>query len=87
MLMTHDKTDRLTVQILNREAQLQYLKKTGVVGMLGPLLGVSGQMWWSPIVWELKSMAEATAWAANDPYSQSNLFESTKIVEWNTLIG
>ena len=44
VLMAHDKTDRLTVQILNREAHLQYVKKTGVVGMLGPLLGVSGQM-------------------------------------------
>ena len=44
MLMTHDKTDRLTVQVLNREAHLQYIKKTGVVDMAGPLLDGSGQM-------------------------------------------
>ena len=32
-------------------------------------------------------MAEATDWATNDPYSQSNLSESAKLVEWNKLIG
>ena len=44
VLVAHDKTDRLTVQVLNREAHLQYIKKTGVVDMAGPLLDDSGQM-------------------------------------------
>ena len=85
--MAQDKTDRLTVQVLNREAHLQYIKKTGVVDMAGPLLDGSGQMWISLIILEVKSIAEATAWATNDPYRQSNLSESAKLVEWNKLIG
>ena len=44
VLMAQDKTDRLTVQVLNREAHLQYIKKTGVVDMAGPLLAGSGKM-------------------------------------------
>jgi uncharacterized protein YciI len=32
-------------------------------------------------------MAEARDWTSNDPYSQANLFESTKLIEWNKLIG
>ena len=42
VLMGHNKTDRLTVQVLNREAHLQYIKKIGVVDMAGPLLDGSG---------------------------------------------
>jgi hypothetical protein len=42
VLMGHNKTDRLTVQVLKREAHLKYIKKTGAVEMVGPLLDGSG---------------------------------------------
>ena len=55
--------------------------------MARALLDGSGQMCGPLIILEVTSMAEATTWATNDPYSQENLFESTKIIKWKKFIG
>ena len=54
--------------------------------MARALLDGSGQMCGPLIILEVTNMAEATTWATNGPYSQKNLFESTKIVKWKRLL-
>ena len=86
-LITRDKPKHLKVRLDNREAHLAYIKKTGVVEMAGPFLDDSGQMSGSLIILDVEDIAVAEAWAAQDPYSKANLFESVKITQWNKLIG
>ena len=86
-LITRDKPKHLQVRLDNREAHLAYIKETGVVEMAGPFLDDGGQMSGSLIILDVESIAVAEAWAAQDPYSKANLFESVKITQWNKLIG
>ena len=86
-LITRDKPKHLKVRLDNREAHLANIKRTGVVEMAGPFLDASGQMSGSLIILDVEGIAVAEAWAAQDPYSKANLFETVKITQWNKLIG
>ncbi|TNF60603.1 MAG: YciI family protein [Rhodobacteraceae bacterium] len=86
-LICTDKPGHLETRKANREAHLAYIRETGVVEMAGPLLGADGGMAGSLIVLQVETMAEAEAWAANDPYNKAGLFDTTLLKEWNKVIG
>ena len=85
-VICRDKPGHLQTRLDTRAAHLAYIEQTGVVRMAGPLLE-EGQMCGSLIVLETGSLAEAEAWAADDPYRASGLFESVSVTEWKKVIG
>ena len=86
-LICTDKADHLEVRKANRDAHLAYIKDTGVVAMAGPTLDDEGHMAGSIIVLDVESLAQAEAWASNDPYAKANLFSDVQIKAWNKVIG
>lgn len=86
-LMTRDKPGALQTRLDNRAAHLAYIEETGVVEMAGPFLDPEGTMCGSLIILKLDTLAEAHAWADNDPYAKADLFEETRIEEWKKVIG
>lgn len=86
-LMAKDKAGALQTRKDNRDAHLAYIKETGVVAQAGPLLDADAQMCGSLVVLDVENMAEAEAWAANDPYAKAGLFESVSLTHWNKVIG
>ncbi|AZB65100.1 YciI family protein [Cereibacter sphaeroides] len=86
-LICTDKAGALQTRLDNRSAHLAYIAETGVVEMAGPFLSPEGQMTGSLVVLEVGSLAEAEAWAADDPYAQAGLFESVAISEWKKVVG
>ena len=86
-LMCQDKPDHLEVRKANREAHLAHIKDSGIVVMAGPLLDDDGQMCGSLIVMDVPDMATAQAWVDGDPYGKAGLFASSKLIQWNKVIG
>ena len=86
-LMTTDKPGALQVRKDNRDAHLAYIAETGVVEMAGPFLDAQGEMCGSLIVMDVTDMAEAQAWAGNDPYAKAGLFSDVRLQEWKKVIG
>lgn len=86
-LTARDKSGALSLRMENRPAHVEYLKASSAVRMAGPLLNDEGDMCGSLIVLDVKDMAEAEAWAANDPYAKAGLFESVTLDPWNKVIG
>ena len=41
----------------------------------------------SLLIMEVDSMADAEAFAANDPYAKAGLFESVELIEWKQTVG
>jgi len=78
-----------SVRQANREAHLGFLGEAGDrVKLAGPLLSDDGsRMVGSMLVIEAESLADASAWAANDPYKAADLFESVDIRPWKAAIG
>ncbi|MEQ9692758.1 YciI family protein [Shimia sp. SDUM112013] len=85
-LIAKDKPGALEIRKANREAHVAYLKSTDAVEMAGPFLDDDGNMCGSLIILNM-DLAEATAWAANDPYKKANLFESVELIAWNKVLG
>jgi len=73
----------------NREAHLGFLAQAGTnVKLAGPLLSEDGSaMVGSMLVIEAESLAEARAWADNDPYRKADLFVSVDIRPWKAALG
>lgn len=85
-LIAKDKPGALEMRKANRDAHIAYLKATDAVEMAGPFLNENGDMCGSLIILNM-DMAEAEAWAANDPYKQADLFESVELIAWNKVLG
>ena len=87
-LLCKDKPGHLQVRLDNRPAHIDYLRQTsGTVEMAGPLLDDDGQMCGSLVILGVATMEEAQAWAAADPYAKAGLFATTRLVQWNKVIG
>lgn len=86
-LMAKDKSGALQTRLDNREAHLAHVKESGIVAMAGPLLDADGGMCGSLIVLNVDDMAQATAFADNDPYAKAGLFEAVTLDIWNKVIG
>lgn len=86
-LMAKDKDGALQTRKDNRDAHLAYIKETGVVTQAGPFLDKEGGMCGSLVILDVADMAEAEAWAANDPYAKAGLFASVELIQWNKVIG
>ena len=86
-LIARDKSGALETRLANREAHLAYVKETGVVEQAGPFLDAEGQMCGSLLILSVDTMADAEAWAAEDPYAKAGLFESVSLTEWNRVLG
>jgi uncharacterized protein YciI len=66
---------------------LAHVKESGIVAMAGPLLDADGGMCGSLIVLNVVDMAQAKAFADNDPYAKAGLFETVTLDIWNKVIG
>lgn len=86
-LMAKDKSGALQTRLDNREAHLAHVKESGIVAMAGPLLDADGGMCGSLIVLNVVDMAQAKAFADNDPYAKADLFETVTLDIWNKVIG
>jgi uncharacterized protein YciI len=86
-LMTKDKTGALQIRMDNRAAHLDYIAKTGVVEMAGPVLDDAGDMCGSLIVLDVDDLAAAQKWADNDPYAKAGLFSDVTLRAWKKIIG
>ncbi|WP_415184845.1 YciI family protein [Phaeovulum sp.] len=85
-IICQDKPGALQTRLDTRAAHLAYIDQTGIVRLAGPFIE-NGQMTGSLVVVEADSLAEAEAWAANDPYKAAGLFESVRVSEWKKVIG
>ncbi|WP_424932781.1 YciI family protein [Amaricoccus macauensis] len=86
-LICNDKPGHLETRKANREAHLAYIAETGVVEQAGPLLDAEGNMCGSLVILDVADMAAAEAWAANDPYTNAELFASAEVRPWKRVIG
>ena len=86
-LVAHDKPGALSVRQENRAAHLEYIKSTSLVAQAGPLLNPEGEMIGSLVILDVDSMAEAEAWAKDDPYAKAGLFQTVSLTHWNRVIG
>lgn len=86
-LIARDKPGALPVRLENRPAHVAYLKESSAVQQAGPLLDEKGDMTGSLIILDVDGMADAEAWAAQDPYNKAGLFASVELVPWNRVIG
>jgi uncharacterized protein len=86
-LICQDKPGALQVRVENRSAHLAYINDTGIVDLAGPFLNGDGQMTGSLVVLNVDSMAQAQAWADNDPYAKAGLFAEVTLQEWKRVVG
>ena len=78
-----DKPDHLPVRLENRTAHVAYLEAY-LDDMLcaGPTLDSIGSPSGSVLILNFNSLADAEAWATQDPYAKVGLFESVTITAW-----
>ena len=82
-----DKQGHLQVRTDNRPAHVEYLKSFGdKLQAAGPTLDADEKMNGSVVILELASLAEAEAFAANDPYAKAGLFEKVSIQPWKKVL-
>ena len=80
VLVCTDKAGGLPLRLATRDAHLGYLDATpGRVKTAGPRLNAAGEMIGSVLVVEADDMADAQAFAADDPYNKAGLFDSVTI--------
>jgi hypothetical protein len=82
-----DKPDHLQTRMDNRPAHVTFLKSFGAkLQAAGPTLDASENMNGSLVILELADLAEAEAFAANDPYAKAGLFEKVIIQPWKKVL-
>ncbi|WP_368185626.1 YciI family protein [Aestuariibius sp. HNIBRBA575] len=86
-VITTDKPGALDIRLENRPAHVEYLKASSEVQMAGPFVNEAGEMCGSMIILEVETLADAQAWAQNDPYEKAGLFADVRIQHWNKVIG
>ncbi|MBK4214691.1 YciI family protein [Paracoccus caeni] len=85
-VICRDKPGALQTRLDTRQAHLDYIARTGLVLMAGPLIE-EGEMRGSLIILEAVDLAAAQDWAANDPYTGAGLFQAVEVIEWKKVIG
>ncbi|QBF29631.1 YciI family protein [Thalassococcus sp. S3] len=85
-LIARDKPGALQIRKDTRAAHLAYIDETGVVYQAGPLLE-NEEMIGSLIILDVTDLADARAWADEDPYAKAGLFQSVELIEWKKVIG
>lgn len=82
-----DKPDHLQVRMDNRPTHVEYLKSFGdKLHAAGPTLDAAENMNGSVVILDLDSLADAEAFAANDPYAKAGLFEKVVIQPWKKVL-
>ena len=89
LVNARDKANSLDLRLDNREAHLAWAAAfLDRIAMAGPVTLDDGEtMAGTTFVIEFDSLADAKAWAAEDPYAKAGLFESTEIRPFKWLIG
>lgn len=89
LINARDKEGSLKVRLANRAAHLDWAKDYMTkIAMGGPVLSEDGEtMIGSSFVIEFDTIADAKAWAAEDPYAKAGLFDRTEIIPFKWLIG
>ncbi|MGC8533940.1 MAG: YciI family protein [Rhizomicrobium sp.] len=82
-----DRKDALELRLATRQAHLAYVRDNQRVRLGGPFLDEAGNMVGSLIVFEADDLAQAQAFAANDPYTKAGLFESVSVRPWKSTIN
>ena len=84
-----DTSDSGTLRADNREPHLTHLKSAGdQLKLGGRTTTVDGQTaTGSILVVDMESMAEAEAFANNDPFAKAGLFTSVTVLPWACGIG
>ena len=83
-----DKPGALDLRMANREAHLAYAGTfRAKLKLGGPLLDEEGNMAGSMLVLDVADLAEAEAFAANDPYGKAGLFERVTIKQFRPTLG
>lgn len=85
-LICRDRPGHLQTRLDTRAAHLDYIARTGIVEMAGPLIE-NGQMCGSLVVLSCDDIDQARAWAADDPYAHAGLFDDVTVIEWKKVIG
>lgn len=82
-----DKLGQLQTRTDNRPAHVEYLKSFGEkLQAAGPTLDATENMNGSLVILDLADLAEAEAFAANDPYAKAGLFEKVIIQPWKKVL-
>ncbi len=88
MLACFDKADSLPLRMATREAHLAYMGgKRGLVKLAGPMLDEKGDMAGSLLIVKADDLAGATAFNAEDPYTQAGLWDRVEIKAFRASIG
>lgn len=83
-----DKPNSLELRMATREAHLAYVGGfRDQLRLGGPMLGESGDMAGSIIFLEMDTLAQAQAFAAEDPYNKAGLFERVDITAFRPTLG
>lgn len=83
-----DKPNSLELRMATREAHLAYVGGfRDQLRLGGPMLNESGDMAGSIIFLEMDSIAQAQAFAADDPYNKAGLFERVDITAFRPSLG
>jgi uncharacterized protein YciI len=82
-----DRKDALELRLATRQAHLAYVRGSQGVRLGGPFLDEAGNMIGSLIVLEANDLAQAQAFAANDPYTKAGLFDSVAVRPWKATIN
>ncbi|MEY4249000.1 MAG: hypothetical protein RJA87_633 [Pseudomonadota bacterium] len=88
VLICHDRPDSLALRMATREAHLAYVRDHPLpLKVAGPILSDSGDMAGSILVFEADSRDQVQAFADQDPYAISGLFERSEIMGWKVTLG
>ncbi len=89
LINARDKANSTELRLANRAAHLEWAGTFGDrIAMAGPVLSEDGEtMRGSTFVIEFDTLADAQAWAKDDPYAKAGLFETTEIIPFKWLIG
>lgn len=83
-----DKPNSLELRMANREAHLVYVGGfRDQLRLAGPMLDEGGDMAGSIILLEMDSLAQAQAFAADDPYNKAGLFERVDVTAFRPTLG
>lgn len=85
-LIARDKPGALDLRLENRAAHLDYIAKTGVATLAGPLIE-DGNPVGSLVLLDVPDMQAARDWAEGDPYARAGLFDSVDLTEWKKVVG
>lgn len=88
VLTCFDKPDSLDLRMATREQHLAFIAANReAIRTAGPFLNEAGDMVGSMLVLEAADLEAAAALAAQDPYADAGLFESTTLRPWRMAVG